>query len=85
MVLSYNEQLFKKTKSVLLKIKKNEMNSFLYDFEKNHIYNSDLKNIINQLNKEKINVKDLNNKNNNFKKGVLATFLKLCHFTYYYT
>ena len=84
MKVSYNDEVIIRNTSILNKIRKKKQDFFLYNYEKNPIYKSDLEFIINTLDKKKLNLNNLNNKNKNFKKGVLATFLKLCHYTYYY-
>lgn len=67
---------------ILEKIKKNKLKNFIFNYLKYKITNNDLKYIINNFNKVK-KVKDLISENNNYEKGIIPTFIKLCHFTYY--
>ncbi len=67
---------------ILEKIKKNKMKNFIFNYLHYKVTNNDLKYIIDNFDKIK-KAKDLVCANNNYEKGILPTFIKLCHFSYY--
>ena len=68
--------------NVLKKIKKNKKQHFIFNYLKYKVTSSDLKYITDNFDKVKT-YNDLIEKNNDFEKGILPTFIKMCHFTYY--
>ena len=68
--------------NVLKKIKKNKKQHFIFNYLKYKVTSSDLKYITDNFDKVKT-YNDLIEKNNNFEKGIIPTFIKMCHFTYY--
>lgn len=68
--------------TVLKKIKKNKKKAFIFNYLKYKIKPNDLKYISENFDNIK-KYEDLINRNNNFEIGILPTFIKMCHFTYY--
>ena len=68
--------------NILSKIKKNKIKNFIFNYLNYCFTIKDIKYIINNLDKIK-KYKDLTNENHNYEKGILSTFIKMCHFTYY--
>jgi len=66
----------------LKKIKKTKKDNFIFNYLKYKITCSDLKNIIDNFEKKKT-FHDLIQENGNYILGILPTFIKMCHFTYY--
>ena len=68
--------------NILKKIKKSKQPKFIFNYLKYKISKNDLEYIINNFDKKK-KFKDLINENNNFDKGIIPSFIKMCHFSYY--
>lgn len=66
----------------LKKLKNNRKQYFIFNYIKYKIKSSDFKFIVENFDKVKT-YDDLIQKNNDFDKGILPTFIKMCHFTYY--
>lgn len=84
---TYNEYQYiyksmNKNKNIIKKIKKNKLNHFLFNYLNDHLNKDDLKYINNYFNKVK-KYKDLNQIKGDYSKGILPTFAKMAHLTYY--
>jgi hypothetical protein len=71
-----------KNKNIIKKIKKYKLSHFLFNYLDDHLYKHDLKYIHQHFNKAK-NYKELIQVNGNYSKGILPTFIKMAHLTYY--
>tara|TARA_Y200000002_G_C22654285_1_gene652764 strand:- start:650 stop:1768 length:1119 start_codon:yes stop_codon:yes gene_type:complete len=67
---------------VIKKIKKNKRTKFIFNYLKHKILLKDLKYIIDNFDKTK-KFKDYIQVKNDYEKGILPTFIKMCHFCYY--
>ena len=71
-----------KSKNILEKIKKNKLKNFLFNYLHDHLFKNDLKYINSSFNKAKT-YKDLIQEKGDYSKGILPTFAKMAHLTYY--
>lgn len=67
---------------ILEKIKKVRKKKFIFNFLKYKITSNDLKYIIDNFSKKKKFI-DLIQEKNDYSKGILPSFIKMCHFSYY--
>ena len=79
---SYTYFSMKHNLNIINKIKKNKIKNFIFNYLKYKFTIDDIKYIINNFDKIK-KYKDLTNEKNNYEKGILSTFIKMCHFTFY--
>ena len=67
---------------VLKKIKPIKKKKFIFNFLKYKMTSNDLKYIIDNFSKKR-KFHDLIQENNDYSKGIIPTFIKMCHFSYY--